>query len=124
MEFFESTLKVNTNFTYNLMKFFAVELQESEKRMSNLAHMPVKSRIAQALLALQNQFGLNERGFIDIELTRQDLASFVGASYETVFKVLNEFTQNKSITVLGKSILIDNENSLLQLVKEHKLDLS
>ena len=97
MEFFESTLQVNNMLTYKLMRFIANELQESEKRVRNLVHMPVKGRIAQAFITLKNQFGINNDGFIDIELTRQDLSSFAGASYETLFKVINEFTEEKLI---------------------------
>ncbi len=35
-EFFDSTVKVNHNFLYELMMFFAAELKESEKNMRNL----------------------------------------------------------------------------------------
>jgi CRP/FNR family transcriptional regulator len=35
------------------MMFFAEELKVSERRMRNLAHMPVKGRVAQAILSLQ-----------------------------------------------------------------------
>ena len=52
IDFFSTTLKVNHEFLYNLMLFFADDLQESERRMRNLAHMPVRGRLAQALVAL------------------------------------------------------------------------
>jgi CRP/FNR family transcriptional regulator len=115
MDFFESTLHVNNAFTYKLMRFMANELQESEKRVRNLVHMPVKGRIAQAFITLRNQFGVNKDGFIDIELTRQDLSSFAGASYETLFKVINDFTEEKLIEMSGKSIRITNEAKLQKL---------
>lgn len=115
MDFFETTARVNNNFTYQLMRFMANELQESEKRVRNLVHMPVKGRIAQAFITLKNQFGVNKDGFIGIELTRQDLSSFAGASYETLFKVINEMTEEKLIEVAGKSIRITNETTLKRL---------
>ena len=115
MDFFESTLQVNNNLTYKLMRFMANELQESEKRVRNLVHMPVKGRIAQALINLKNQFGVNQDGSIGIELTRQDLSSFAGASYETLFKVMNEFTDERLVETTGKSIRIINEPQLKKL---------
>ncbi|HTE00806.1 MAG TPA: Crp/Fnr family transcriptional regulator [Mucilaginibacter sp.] len=121
MEFFESTLQVNNRLTYELMRFFANELQESEKRMRNLVHMPVKGRIAQAFITLKNQFGTNGDDFIGIELTRQDLSSFAGASYETLFKVINEFTEENLIEVTGKRIRIINEALLKKLTDEVSL---
>lgn len=113
--FFESTLKVNADFTYNLLHFFARELSESERKMRNLAHMPVKGRVAEAMLALQEQFGTTEEGFINIQLSRQDLASFAGATYETVFRVINELVQDNLISLSGKSITITNKAGLSKL---------
>src|SRR5919197_2006890 len=78
LDFFLASLKVNHDFVFELMMFYARELQESERNMRNLAHMSVKGRIAQSLLTLKNKFGENERGFIDLVLTRQDLASLAG----------------------------------------------
>jgi CRP-like cAMP-binding protein len=117
IDFFESTLKVNVGFTYNLMMFFANELQESEKNMRNLAHMSVKGRVAQALISLQDQFGTNG-GAIGIELSRQDLASYAGATYETVFRVLNELLKENTITVKGKKIIINDQENLLSLTQD------
>jgi len=118
MDFFNTTLKVNNEFTYQLMMFFADELQESERKMRNLAHMPVKGRVAQALFTLKEQFGLTEEGFINIELSRQDLASFTGATYETVFRTINELSQEKIISTSGKSISIINPEKLLHVIQE------
>ncbi|HEY9000814.1 MAG TPA: Crp/Fnr family transcriptional regulator [Mucilaginibacter sp.] len=115
MAFFESTLHVNNDLTYKLMRFMANELQESEKRVRNLVHMPVKGRIAQALINLKNQFGINTDGSIGIELTRQDLSSYAGASYETLFKVMNEFADEKLVEATGKNIRIINEPQLKKL---------
>src|SRR6202042_3517012 len=112
MRFFESTLNVNSSFTRQLISVLANDLQESEKRMRNLAHMPVKGRVAQALLRLRAQFGATTDGCINIELTRQDLSSFTGAAYESLFRVMNELTDEGAIIAKGKSISIVNEQAL------------
>ncbi|WP_448699291.1 Crp/Fnr family transcriptional regulator [Mucilaginibacter sp. AW1-3] len=122
LEFFNSTLKVNHDFAYNLLMFFAGDLQESEKRMRNLAHMPVKGRLAQSLLTLKDQFGTTQEGAINIELTRQDLSSFAGATYETVFRTMNELINDKLIALDGKSIIIVNENELFALTTDNTAD--
>ena len=118
IDFFLTTLKVNHEFLYQLMMFFADDLQESERRMRNLAHMPVRGRLAQALLALENKFGRTADGFIDIHLSRQDIASYVGTTYETVFRLINDFTDEKLIEVSGKDILIKDILRLLAVLKE------
>jgi len=118
LEFFISTLKINHDFIFELLLFFAGELKESEKNMRNLAHMPVKGRVAQAILNLQNKFGVNEKGLIDLTLSRQDLASFAGTTYETVFRIINELTQDGIIRLEGKDIAIVEVEKLKDLTME------
>lgn len=116
--FFEASLKVNPNYMYELLLFCATELQESEQRMRNLAHMPVKGRIAHAFLTLKNKFGMNEAGLLAIELSRQDLSSFVGATYEAVFRTMSELIEENLISVSGRQMTIKHEAGLQQLLQE------
>jgi CRP-like cAMP-binding protein len=118
LPFFQATLKVNQDFMYGLLLFFASELQESERKMRNLAHMPVKGRLAVALLALQEKFGRSPEGHIGINLSRQDLASLVGATYETVFRTINELAQENLIHTDGKLIRITDPGQLSAYTKE------
>ncbi|GEP89821.1 cAMP-binding domain of CRP or a regulatory subunit of cAMP-dependent protein kinases [Chitinophaga terrae (ex Kim and Jung 2007)] len=115
MEFFTSSLKVNQGLLYELLLFFADELQTAEKQMRNLVHMPVKARLANAFLLLESQFGYNKEGFIDIELNKQDLASYIGATFETTFRVLNELIEARLIAIAGKYYTILNVPKLTQL---------
>ena len=119
LDFFQATLKVNYEFIYQLLLFFADELQESERKMRNLAHMQVKGRIAQSLLALQEKFGTTAGGFIDISLSRQDLASYAGTTYETVFRIMSEFTDERYIHTEGKNIALLDLNRLDGLTREN-----
>lgn len=112
LDFFNSTLKVNPDFLYQLMMFFASELKESEKRMRNLAHMPVKGRVANAFLFLTQKFGTTPEGYIDVVLSRQDLASYTGTTYETLFRTMNELAEEKVIRMDGKNISILQESIL------------
>jgi len=118
LEFFMATLKVNHDLAFNLMMFYADELQESEKRMRNLALMSVKSRLAVALLNLKAQFGVDVNGSIDVDMSRQDLAAYSGATYETVFRTMNDIIQENLITLNGKRICIVNEEGLTHLTSE------
>ena len=89
--------------------------------MRNLVHMPVKGRVAQAIITLYNQFGINAEGFIDIELSKQDLASFSGAAYESLFRTINDLVAENIIAVSGKRITIKNEDRLLQLIAKNEV---
>jgi len=118
LELFRTTLAVNIDLTIDLLMFYAEELQRSEKSMSNLAHMQVKGRIAFCLLALKTKFGEAPDGSINLFLSRQDLASYAGTTYETVFRVLTEFVLEKWIRLNNKSISILNEQALVLLARE------
>ncbi len=118
IDFFKSTIKVNQEFAYGLLMFYADELHASEKKMRNLALMSVKGRLAVAILGLRNQFGLDAEGFLNLALSRQDLAAFTGATYETVFRTMNELLAEKLIVVKGKQIGILNEAGLVDVSKK------
>ena len=118
LDFFNSTLRINQDLLFRLMMFFAAELKESEKRMRNLAHMTVKGRIANALLFLKNKFGVTTEGSIDLLLSRQDLASYTGTTYETLFRVMNELAGENAISMNGKSIAVISEDILLHYTKD------
>ena len=118
LAFFKTTITVNNDFTIQLLMFYAEELQRSEKKMSNLAHMQVKGRIAYSLLSLENKFGTTADGSIDIILSRQDLASYAGTTYETVFRILNEFIQDGLIAVTNKNIRLLNQPVLIKLTND------
>ncbi len=118
LDFFLATLKVNPQFMFELMMFFASELKESEKRMRNLAHMPVIGRVASSLLSLRDKFGTDEMGNINMNLSRQDLASYTGTTYETIFRILNELAASNAIHLNGKNISIADEGKLAEYMKE------
>ena len=102
--FFEATLRINPRLTYALMDFYANELENTEARMRNMIHMEVRGRIAEALLYLESKFGVGESVFIDVKLTKQDIASYVGTTYETVSRITGDFEREKLIRSNGKNI--------------------
>lgn len=118
LPFFMSTLRVNQEFLYQLMMFYASELKESEKHMRNLAHMPVKGRIAEALITLEEKFGTDDQQFINIVMSRQDLSSYVGTSYETFFRLMNEYINDGIIQVEEKKMKITDRQKLLSYMNE------
>jgi CRP/FNR family transcriptional regulator len=80
--------------------------------------MPVKGRAAQALLSLKKQFGVDADGYVNVDLNRQDIASYTGSTYETLFRMINEMLKDDLIAVNGKRFLLKNEPALLKLTEE------
>ncbi|WP_301929936.1 Crp/Fnr family transcriptional regulator [Ferruginibacter sp.] len=115
LDFFMSSLKINYDFMQRLLLFFAEELKQSERKMRNMAHMSVKGRVANALLILKSKFGVKPDGHIDILLSRQDLASYAGTTYETVFRIMSDLAEQQLLKVDGKKITVLNEQALQML---------
>jgi CRP/FNR family transcriptional regulator len=115
--FFNTTLLVNHELAYQMVLFYADELQQAELGMRNMVHMDVKSRIADALLKLQDYFGSDGSGMINCHLTRQDVASYAGTTYETLFKSMHELSEEKIIETAGKRICIKDKDKLYKLIK-------
>ncbi|HEX2607246.1 MAG TPA: Crp/Fnr family transcriptional regulator [Flavisolibacter sp.] len=116
--FLEASLKVNPQLTYGLLDLYASELQKAERRMRDLAHRDGRGRILLALLEAEQSFGVDEQGFVRLPLTRQDIASYAGTSYETVFKVFSEWVAAGWINFSGKTFQIRDRNTFQQLLKE------
>jgi CRP-like cAMP-binding protein len=55
-------------------------------------------------------FCVSKVGYLDITLSRWGLASFVGATYETVFRTLGEL-ENENITILKEETLVSLSNT-------------
>ena len=97
---------------------YARDLHLAEKRMSDMAHRDVKGRVTLALLELIGLFGLNEENYIQLPVSRQDIASYAGTSYETVFKFFNELSQAGILTTSGKHIRIMDAKALNNFISE------
>lgn len=89
------------------------DLIEAEERMVSMAYKPVRGRLAESLLNLSATYKGHEEG---IELTREDLANFVGTAKETVIRLLSEFRTEKLIKIEGRSIEILSEPGLQRIL--------
>lgn len=116
--FLETSLKANTELTYQLMQLYAADLLKAEKRMRDLAHREVKGRIALTVLEIADTFGTGEDQYITLPISRQDIASYAGTTYETVFKFFTELANKNILTTAGKSLKIDDRKALESFLSE------
>jgi CRP-like cAMP-binding protein len=76
------------------------DLVAAEERMVSMAYKPVRGRLAESLLSLCVTY----REGHGIDLSREDLANFVGTAKETVIRLLSEFKAEKLINIEGRRI--------------------
>jgi CRP/FNR family transcriptional regulator len=114
--YLETSLIANPSLTYQFMQLYASELQKAEKRMRDLVHMEVKGRIVLALFEIDEVFGTGDDDYLALPITRQDIASYAGTTYETVFKFFTDLTGRNILNTSGKNIKINDRKALQSFV--------
>src|SRR5690606_23920993 len=111
-DFFKTTLLVNHDLAYQMILSFADELYNVEGGLSNMIYLDVRARIAHALRLLEQRHGVDQEGYLGLQLSKQDMASFAGTTYESLFKILNEWKEEGIVELTEKKVAIRNMDRL------------
>ncbi|WP_111707902.1 Crp/Fnr family transcriptional regulator [Lutibacter citreus] len=106
------TIKENNLFSLGLMKNISQQLNDANTSISQMAQKPVKDRLAETLLHLEDTFGSDSDGCIDIILTREEIANTIGTATESAIRLLSNLKKDGVIDLIGKRIKISNKNTL------------
>ena len=105
ISFFE-VLESNKTMYLKVIEKLSGDLKNSEQRLVSISQKTVRERIAEALLLLKEQFGMNGNSELDINLTRREIGDIAGVATETTIRTLSELKQDKVIEFVGKKIII------------------
>lgn len=106
-------------FTFDLMLFYAEELNKSENNIRKIAQMNVRERVIDTLLYIHKKFG-SVNGTIGLDLSRKEIADFAGTTDEQVIRVISSLKKELLIKTVGKKIGLVNIDKLQAEIKEHK----
>ena len=109
-ENFLSMIDDNSSLRNGIMRELSKELGERAIFITNLAQKSVRERLAFALLILGDIYG---EEFIN--LTREDMANFVGTATETLIRLLKDFKEEGMIEIHTRKLEILSKEKLLQL---------
>lgn len=112
---FLNMLDTNVVMRNSVLKELSKELGERAIFITNLAQKSVRERLAYSLLLLQDVYGEDP-----INLTREDLANFVGTATETLIRLLKDFKDEHLIDVQTRKVFITNKEALLQLAGSNR----
>jgi len=99
-------VKTNPAFAFEVVKLTCHELAEANSYITDIAQKTVRERVAEVLVSLVHDFGLDEQKFLRISLTREELANIVGTATESVIRLLSEFKSDRLIELSGRKIKI------------------
>ncbi len=116
---FLDLLKPGSHFYMNLLKTVCEEHGTFASKITEMAQLSVRQRLALSLLMLNKTYGMEqaENEEIQINLSREDLANIVGTATESLIRLLNEFKKDGFIETHGRKIEVKDQNGLLQASK-------
>ena len=100
------------------MRHLSVLLGQSDDRTINLTQKHIRGRLAEALLFLKHNYGVEEDGStLSIYLSREDLASLSNMTTSNAIRTLSSFATERLIAIDGKKIKIVDEEELHKVSK-------
>jgi len=108
-------VKNNGNFSIELMQLTCRELGEANEYITDIAQKTVRERLAEILIHLTDEFGLDDNKILRITLTREELSNIVGTATESVIRLLSEFKQDRLIELSGRKMKILNIPGLMKV---------
>ncbi len=101
-------LKTIPSFTYDMMLFYAEELNRSETKVKKFAQMTVREKVIDAFLYIHRKFGQG-KDFLNIQLSRKEIADFAGTTEEQVIRIISALKKDELIKTNGKKIGLNVE---------------
>ena len=114
-DYFFKAMEATPKLMFEVVRKMGRDLKDAEDHIVSLSQKNVRERMAEALLFLKATYGLEEdQQTIQVNLTREEIADYVGTSTESCIRLLSEFNQDKLIVLAGKKIKITNLPLLIQ----------
>lgn len=106
--FVESELKLCPYLSEKIIECMSKQIEEISSRLFEMAHLDTFSKTIKTLEKLIGQFGKYNLDsiYIDLPITIQEFAGFVGTSRESVSRIFSELKKNRLIEIKEKKIFI------------------
>lgn len=113
-ETFNAILSQHARVGAAMVKELASRRHTLENKLEMLVFRDVTSKLAELLLQLGNDYGIEDaRGIlIALKITHQELANLIGSTRETVSLTLSQFKKKNLICNDGRKIIIANSEQL------------
>ena len=116
-EDFLETLHQSMILTNRLLKTLSHEFAVLINGLTLFSQKSVRERLALQLIVLREKYKVNfQTGMsVEINMSRDDLASLVGTGRENIVRVLTEFKGEGILDTKGRKIIVKNVNKLIAI---------
>ncbi len=90
-------------------------VKEKEQRLLNLAYSSLRKRVASALVEITTKFHLSDKKMA-IEISREEIAQYVGTATESLIRTLSDFKSEKLIEIKNGKIIVNDTDKLKTLL--------
>lgn len=112
---FQQMVFGDLNIAAKFIRIITKNVKEKEERLLNLAYGSLRKRVAKSLVEIQEKFNSNGSNK-PIEISREDIAHYVGTATESLIRTLSDFKAEKLIEIKGGKIVIANLDKLKNLL--------
>lgn len=113
-KYFFETIESSPKLMFEIVKKMSSDLKTAEDHIVSLSQKNVRERMAEALLFLKATYGFDtDNQTINVSLSREEIADYVGTSTESCIRLLSEFNADKLICLKGKKIAIIDLQKLI-----------
>lgn len=118
MELVERLVRENNELAMFFIHDLSRNLGGADTKIVNLTQKHIRGRLAEALLLLEENYGLEDDGAtLRIYMSREDLANLSNMTTSNAIRTLSCFVDEKLIVVDGRRIKIINEAQLRKISK-------
>ena len=116
-EDFIEVLSTSKVLSHRLLKLLSHEFTVFANSLTHFAQRSVRERLATQLIVMREKYKENyQPGMaVEINLSREDLASMVGTARENIVRILKEFKEDGSIETRGRKIIVTDIHKLLKI---------
>ena len=114
-EDFHKMLFGDLNIAAKFIKIITKNVKDKEERLLSLAYSSLRKRVAKALVDIHEKFNVDGQNK-SIEISREDIAHYVGTATESLIRTLSDFKAEKLIEIKEGKILITNLDKLKNLL--------
>lgn len=115
-EDFLTMIHSDVNIAAKFIRIITQNVKEKEDRLLSLAYSSLRKRVAKALVDINGKFNTEAGTLNAIEISREEIAQYVGTATESLIRTLSDFKSEKLIDIRNGKIVVSDAQKLKNLL--------